>query len=287
MNPSCEDENETTPLHYAKDSAIARFLVEGKKCDVNHRNKFNNTPLHDAALNGRLDVVEYLTTSQHCDPACKGENGRTPLHGACSGGHIEIVEYLINKQGVNPSCEDDSGTTPLHYAKDSAIARFLVEGKKCDVNHRNKFNNTPLHGAALNGRLDVVEYLTTSQHCDPACKGQYGRTPLHGACSGGHIEIVEYLINKQGVNPSCEDENETTPLHYAKDSAIARFLVEGKKCDVNHRNKFNNTPLHGAALNGRLDVVEYLTTANTVTQPAREKMVTLHSMVLVLVVILR
>ena len=109
MLASCEVFNETTPLHYAKDSAIARFLVEGKKCDVNHRNKFNNTP----------------------------------LHGACSGGHIEIVEYLINKQGVNPSCEDDSGTTPLHYAKDSAIARFLVEGKKCDVNHRNKFNNTP------------------------------------------------------------------------------------------------------------------------------------------------
>ena len=241
MNPSCENDSGTTPLHHAKDSAIARFLVEGKKCDVNHRNKFNNTPLHDAALNGRLDVVEYLTTSQHCDPACKGENGRTPLHAACSGGHIEIVEYLINKQGVNPSCEDDSGTTPLHHAKDSAIARFLVEGKKCDINHRNKFNNTPLHGAAFYGRLDVVEYLTTSQHCDPACKGQYGRTPLHVACSGGHIEIVEYLINKQGVNPSCEDENETTPLHYAKDSAIARFLVEGKKCDVNHRNKFNNT----------------------------------------------
>ena len=259
VTPSCEDDNGNTPLHCANSSAIARFLVEEKKCDINHRNKYNDTPLHDAAYNGQLDVVEYLITSQHCDPACKGRAGYTPLHSACCGGHIEVVKYLINKQGVNPSCEDNNGTTPLHCTKTREVAQYLVETMKCDINHRNMYNDTPLHVAANKGRLDIVKYLITSQHCDPACKGKH--TPLHSACFGGRIEVVKYLIDKHGVDPSCEDDNGTTPLHFAKTKKVAQYLVENMKCDINHRNKFNDTSLHIAALNGRLDVVEYFTTS--------------------------
>ena len=257
MNPSCLDDVGATPLHYARTKAIAVFLAEEMKCDVNHRDKDNDTPLHEAAYDGSLDVVKYLITKQHCDPACKGHEGVTPLHRACNRGHIAVVKYLINEQGVNPSCEDDSGSTPLFYATNIPVAKFLVEDKKCNINHRNKMNNTPLHSAARSiGRLHIVEYLIT-QHCDPACKGTYGETPLHVACSSGQMSVVKYLINEQGVSPSCENSFGATPLYDAENSEIAQFLVE-KGCSVEHKDRLNGTPLHNAAYMGRLDVVKYL-----------------------------
>ena len=159
--------------------------------------------------------------------------------------------------GVDPSCEDDNGATP-YFAKTREVARYLVENMKRDINHRDKFENTPLHLAAFNGQLDVVEYLTTSQHCNPACKGRHGRTPLHSACSGGHIEVVKYLSNKQGVNPSCKDDDGTRPIHCAKTKEIVKFLVEDKECDVTHKNDFDETALDMAVKKNRLDVIEYL-----------------------------
>jgi len=55
------------------------------------------TPLHLAAQEGHLSVVEYLF-NQNTDINSKDKNDYTPLHLAAQEGHLSVVEYLINKK---------------------------------------------------------------------------------------------------------------------------------------------------------------------------------------------
>ena len=154
---SREDVDGGTPLHYAKNREIAGFLVERGGCDVNHRNHHNNTPLHDAAYKGQLDVVKYLIIKQRCDPACRGKDGWTPLHYASAFGHSKLVVYLINEQEVDPSCKDYAGTTPLDHAHSDEIAQFL---KKAEIDSDYTF--LP---ATHQSQEDMLMY-TSMQHLD-------------------------------------------------------------------------------------------------------------------------
>jgi len=55
------------------------------------------TPLHYAAQNGHLSVVEYLV-NQKADINAKDYGKMTPLHYAAQNGHLSVVEYLINQK---------------------------------------------------------------------------------------------------------------------------------------------------------------------------------------------
>src|SRR5690242_2037081 len=56
------DRWEKTALHYAANVAVARVLIE-KGADVNAAGWMGATPLHEAAGEGRADVVELLIGS--------------------------------------------------------------------------------------------------------------------------------------------------------------------------------------------------------------------------------
>jgi len=64
------------------------------------------TPLHYAAWNGHLSVVEYLV-NQKADINAKNKNNWTPLHYAAQNGHLSVVEYLVNqKADINAKNSD-------------------------------------------------------------------------------------------------------------------------------------------------------------------------------------
>jgi len=58
---------------------------------------FNWTPLHWAAQNGHLSVVDYLVNNK-ADINSKSEENWTPLHIAARNGYIHVVKYLVNKK---------------------------------------------------------------------------------------------------------------------------------------------------------------------------------------------
>ena len=61
---------------------------------------FDWTPLHWAAENGHLTVVEYLVNLKaDINAKARGEmNSGAPLHFASKIGHLCVVEYLINQK---------------------------------------------------------------------------------------------------------------------------------------------------------------------------------------------
>jgi len=53
----------------------------------------------------------------------------TPLHYAASNGHLSVVEYLVNKKAKTNE-KDQYGRTPLRLANDTRkddVAKFLKE----------------------------------------------------------------------------------------------------------------------------------------------------------------
>jgi len=55
------------------------------------------TPLHYAASDGYLGIVEYLV-NQKADINANGKEKMTPLHLAAENGHLSVVEYLVNQK---------------------------------------------------------------------------------------------------------------------------------------------------------------------------------------------
>jgi len=74
----------------------------------------SDTRLHDAARDGRKDVVsELIERGARVD--ARGKDDNTPLHYAASKGHRGVVELLIAK-GADVNARDERGKTPLDYA---------------------------------------------------------------------------------------------------------------------------------------------------------------------------
>lgn len=66
---------------------------------VDCKDDYNNTPLHEAAIWGRKDLLQYLL-AKGADPKVEYKYGRTPLYWAEKRGHTPIVEILTSKLSV-------------------------------------------------------------------------------------------------------------------------------------------------------------------------------------------
>jgi len=152
---------------------------------------------------------------------------------------IDIMDWFMQKW-----------PTRMEYVK-----WCLVNG---DVNAKDNYGWTPLHGAAWYGYKDVVELLLANK-ADANAIDKDGKTTLHWAAAAGHKDIVELLLaNKADVN--MKDGVVLTPLHYAARNGhkdIVELLL-ANKADVNAKASDGWTPLHSAARNGHKDIVELL-----------------------------
>jgi ankyrin repeat protein len=70
---------------------VKQHLAAGT--DVNAKNKYGFTPLHDAAMNNRKEVVELLI-DKGADVNAKMEDGDTPLDWAIEINRTETADLL-------------------------------------------------------------------------------------------------------------------------------------------------------------------------------------------------
>lgn len=122
------------------------------------------------------------------------ENGNTLLHMVAGNGHLDLCKLLIQnvleyEQRALTATNMDT-TEVANTVQNSRLTNY--------INTPNASQNTPLHWAALNNHLLMVQYLY-SQSADPLLKNDQGRTALEEAEGRGWEEVARYLAAKMAV----------------------------------------------------------------------------------------
>jgi cytohesin len=301
-SPNDRNDRGYTPLHDAvirnDEPRLSALLASSADPDVAIRSdeqfssEWGATPLHLAARDGSVDLVERLleagahvsvaddrgATALHyaagrpaavsllidhgADPRAADLAGRTPLHWAANlgGGHVESIEALV-RGGAEPDAADRAGRTPLHLAAargDAAATAALIE-LGAQATQADRLGRTPLHEASRFTDDGAVRALLDGG-AEAAAADVFGVTPPHDAAGRGRAASVEALL-AHGAPPGAADRGGATPLHLAArgghDAAVAALVAAG--ADPNTPRAGGMTPLHEAAFSGRAPVIAALT----------------------------
>ncbi|KAJ5226794.1 uncharacterized protein N7469_006800 [Penicillium citrinum] len=176
-------------------------------------------PLHEAAREGKNQVVESLLNANPKSAFQKDEDDRLPIHWAVAYNQLPIVEQLVAVKNFDPDVEDGSGWTPLMIAaslKDAQgdpILELLLR-KGADVSMKSHSGQNALHFASSKANISTVRTLITNK-CSARVKDTRGQLPLHRAAAVGSVPILKTLL-EEGKSPvNATDGDGMTALHQA------------------------------------------------------------------------
>ncbi|KAI4896202.1 hypothetical protein NFI96_026428 [Prochilodus magdalenae] len=201
----------------------------------------DRTPLHEAALQGRLLPLKTLL-SQGLHVGVFTLNGVTPLHEACLGGHLACTKLLL-EHGADASTVSVDGATPLFnacYSGNPALLSLLL--MYSSAHHPAHMLRSPMHEAAKRNHTKCVELLL-SHDVDANMEVVGVGTPLYSACETRSTECVQKLLIL-GADVHC-GRGLDTPLHAAVRAGgvqeVELLLEHG--ADGRRRNSEGKTPL--------------------------------------------
>ena len=255
-----------------------------------------NTPLDDAVLNDRLDVLRLLVSNgadaRHLHPL----DGRGPMQEACIKGFADLIATLV-EAGSDPLARDRYGLSPLDLAiayknqnviralrllarskpeleteadsamesatlrGQTAIAKLLIESG-FDVNRPTPAGSTYLNDAALKGHDKLVQLLL-DHGANLESRNATGGTPLHDAALGGSAEVIASLLKRGAKIDAIDRDAGATPLmlaaSMARTQAVETLLDHG--ADAGLKDRFGRTALDRAKETGDRRTVEALENA--------------------------
>ena len=200
------------------------------------------TPLIQACLSGRLDILQYLISKCGSDDS---HYYHTLMGTACVFGCNEIMEFLLKYCTCTPDTEDSYGNTLLHHAiagKNMKGAYKIVKtliARASNLDQRNCLGDTALHAVCkiYPCRRDIIELLLSSG-CNSQISNFAGKTPLWVTQSseifkifmqyspadvcerilsddideGQSLELLECLIQQYNWNPNDTTKNGDSAL---------------------------------------------------------------------------
>jgi ankyrin repeat protein len=156
----------------------------------------------DACAIGDLETAKRLLDEKPELINEYSEDGYQPLNLAAYFGQSEIVDFLIrNYANVNAVSRNENRMAPIISAaarQHADIALMLLEAG-ADVNASENGGYTPLHIAAENGQVILVE-LFLEYGANPYAQMDDGRTPLDIARDAGHTEIIACFTGEWNIS---------------------------------------------------------------------------------------
>ncbi|MDR2658717.1 MAG: ankyrin repeat domain-containing protein [Spirochaetaceae bacterium] len=236
-----------TALHYAvreKYHGFTFFLLDNR-ADPNIKNTAGDTPLHETARIGDLEIMNTLI-EHGANVNIQDGQGNTAMHIAIPIDVHKAAFELLLENGANPNLRDRRGDSPLHIViglnrAPDVVETLLLNG--ADVTMHNIEGKTPLYLAVEENRISLIPLLLQF-HSDIFAVTNEGKTPFGFAMSNNR-EVLASLINRDTVIQS--DNNGNTPLIVAVqlngDTEIIQRILD-RDALINARNQEGDTALH-------------------------------------------
>ncbi|XP_067934302.1 ankyrin repeat domain-containing protein 27-like isoform X2 [Watersipora subatra] len=159
----------------------------------------------------------------------RDDKGYTAMHQAALYGRAEVIEFLV-VEGSVMDATDYHSSTPLHIASQrghqSAVMMLIDHG--ANVNASDNDGNRPLNLAALNGHEDCVKallYQLPPELIDINATNDNGDTALHHAAKWSYESIIRLLL-EQGAWPEARNKRNATPMMLVSNGNIAQLLTK-------------------------------------------------------------
>ena len=227
------------------------------------------TPLVFAAREGDLESSRLLLDAG-ASVNQQTEYGWTPLLTAVNNRNYRVAEFLVER-GADPNVANKGGWTPLYLATDNRN----IEGgdypvPKADLDHLQLIELLLGKGANPNAR--VKDNTLTRTIFTMQWFFEDGATPFVRAAQSSDTRLLALLL-KHGADPAATTANGDNALtvsggigwvdgvtyeRSAKENLDAIRMLLDLGLDPNHANNEGRTPLMGAALKGRPDVIDLL-----------------------------
>lgn len=241
------------------DAEAVRALIEKSPQMVDQRDSEGMTPLHHAARGGNAALVNYLI-EKGGDKESQDNYGKTPLHLAATYDRKDAVEALV-KHGVQLETPDPYKRTALVLCARErggvATAKVLLDAG-ADINVRDKFDDTALNLAAWRGKREFVDLLLERGAEVPGPGKQWGQLVSLSASTG--LPNLFVRLTKDGPNLASIDAFKNSLLHQAARGGAGEIVdaLLGMGFNPTTQDSYGWTPLHYAALDGRMDAARKL-----------------------------
>ncbi|CAH8447918.1 unnamed protein product [Heterobilharzia americana] len=287
MITSLDDkEEEEVTIHTAVKRGDLILLKEmiSNGASVNEVDKQSFTPLHWAANVGAIEILQYLLW-KNADPLFVTKNGWTAVHIAAIRGYENCIQSLADR-GVSLSAKDNlltllragadvetvdsNGWTMLHAAsfhgRLGCVQVLLRWGLR--IEDSDKAGNNAAHLAAMEGHLPVLKCLVSQVKTPidmldtPNDDGETAEVLAKRFLKHDVQTYINKLRTEQTFHRlSGNYEQLAFPAHsaaYSGDLVQLRALIESGTVKIDERDEQGATPLHKAAGQGHIKIVQWL-----------------------------
>ncbi|XP_076391516.1 myosin phosphatase targeting subunit 75D isoform X5 [Megachile rotundata] len=224
VNPDSTNEDGLTALHQCcidDNEEMMKLLIEFG-ANVNAEDSEKWTPLHAAATCGHLHLVKNLI-ARGANLLAVNADGNMPYDICEDEKTLDCIEGEMARRGVTQELIDETrASIEVQMLRD--LQHITSIGG--DLEYKDHQGATPLHIAAANGYLRVVEFLL-DQHVSTDVEDNDKWQPVHAAACWGHLEVLELLV-QNGADLNAKNKHDETPADICEDPEIRERIVELK-----------------------------------------------------------
>ncbi len=165
-----------------------------------------------------------------------------------------VIKALKNKD-LNPNTLSKSGDAPLPYAvrEDSyKVFKYLLEVSDINIEMQNKSTENALMMLSFKGNLELVKLMVDKYDAEVEKEGW---SPIHYAATNGHLPIIQYLVSKEAYVDAGSPNNTTALMLAARYGHIkvVKFLLD-HDANLSIHNDQNLTTIDFALINNQEEI---------------------------------
>lgn len=248
IDTTIADSSGLTPFDIAinnQSHRVVKALLDTTKVDLNKKNQYGRTFLHDSVILGDHEMAKILIENG-ANINIRDNKNRNVLYDALSYNHEGFIDYLLSLDGFELNHYDMDNNTLLHHksVKDNEKLAIKLIDKGADPTLEDKDGMSFLNYCVLKG-IDALEVIEFSKQ-----KGY----DINATFKNDET-ILMTLVDEELRLTKSEDEDRRKSIRYMLKQLVSNGL------DINTLNQNNETVLFKAVRAKDEKLVKFLLSA--------------------------